>query len=154
MAAVLDYQQSFINPDFSFIHFKETQLIIVRTFVLVCCLAVLALGQGSAAGKDYAQLNWQDLVNYPADYEGRRVLITAEVVAVSADYKALDVFDARSKALIGVSLRQLSKAQRRALIVEPVRQVAVYGRVEIKRGQAVIKADKVTPVAVSLVAQQ
>lgn len=128
-------------------------MIIVRTFVLVCCLAALALGQGSRTEKDYAQLDWQDFVSHPADYEGRRVLITAEVVAVSADYRALDVFDARSKAMIGVSLRQLPKAHRRALIVEPVRQVAVYGRVEIKRGHAVIKADKVTPVA-SLVAQQ
>lgn len=127
---------------------------IVRRFVLVCGLAALALGQGSAAEKNYAQLNWQDLVTHPAEYEGRRVLITAEVVAVSADYKALDVFDMRSKATIGVSLTQLPKAQRRALIVEPVRQVAVYGRIEIKRGQAVIKADKVTPVAASLVAQQ
>ena len=128
-------------------------MVIVRTFVLVCCLAALALGQGSRAEKDYAQLNWQDFVSHPADYEGRRVMITAEVVAVSADYRALDVFDARSKAMIGVSLRRLPKAQRRALIVEPVRQVAVYGRVEIKRGHAVIKADKVTPVA-SLVAQK
>lgn len=127
---------------------------IVRKLVLVCCLATLALGQGNAAEKDYVQPNWQDLVNHPAEYEGRRVLITAEVVAISADYKALDVFDMRSKATVAVSLTQLSKAQRRALISEPVRQVAVYGRVEIKRGQAVIKADKVTPVAASLVAQQ
>lgn len=129
-------------------------MVIVRTFVLVCCLAALALGQGSVAGKDYAQLNWQDFVSHPADYEGRRVLITAEVVAVSADYKALDVFDARSKAMIGISLTRLPKAQRRALIVEPVRQVAVYGRVEIKRGHAVIKADRVTPLAAGLVAQK
>ena len=126
----------------------------VRSFLLICFLAVVVAGQGREAGKDYAQVDLKDFVNRPADYLGRRVAVTAEVVSVSADYRAIDVFDSKSKALIGVSLTHLPKQLRQALILEPVRNVSVYGRVEMKRGRAVIKADKVTPLESTLMVRK
>ena len=126
-------------------------------FLLVSVLAVLGFGQTRAvvnSENSYAQVDMKDFASRPAECQGRRVTVTAEVVSVSADYRELNVFDSRSKALIGVSLTQLSKAQRHALIAEPVHHVAVYGRVEMKNGQVVIKADMVMPVSASLVAKR
>ena len=126
----------------------------VRSFLLICILAVTVSGQDREAGKDYAHVDLKDFVNHPADYLGRRVAVTAEVVSVSADYRAIDVFDSRSKALIGVSLTHLPKQLRRSLITEPVRRVSVYGRIQMKQGRAIIKADKVTPLESTVVARK
>src|SRR5262245_2552591 len=126
----------------------------VRSFLLICVFAVIAVAQGREVNKDYTQVDLMNFVNRPSDYLGRRVAITAEVISVSADYRAIDVFDSRSKALIGVSLSQLSRQMRQALVNEPVRRVSVYGRVEMKRGRAVIKAEKVTPLEFPMVASK
>lgn len=124
---------------------------IIGQFLMVCVLAVVALGQGQPVNHNYEQVDLKDFVNRPADYVGRRVAITAEVVSVSADYRAIDVFDSKSKALIAVSLTQLPRQLRQTLVTEPVHRVSVYGRIEVKRGRAVIKADKVTPLEMTLV---
>jgi hypothetical protein len=126
----------------------------VRSFLLICIFAVIAVAQGREADKDFLQVDLMNFVNRPADYLGRRVAITADVISVSADYRAIDVFDSKSKALIGVSLSQLSRQTRQALVNEPVRRVSVYGRVEMKRGRAVIKAEKVTPLEFPMVASK
>lgn len=129
-------------------------MLLVRTFVLICCLAISLLAQARVqdfAENGYAQVELQEFANRAAEYEGRRVAITADVFSVSADARTLNVFDARSKALVGVSLAQLSKSRRQTLINEPVTRVSVYGRVELKNGQAVIKADQVMPLLPSLV---
>lgn len=129
-------------------------MFLVRTFVLLCCLAVPFLAQSHTNDNGYAQIDLKEFVNHPAELEGRRVAITAEVVAVNVNSRTLNVFDARSKALVGVSLTQLSKSQRQALIAEPVIRVSVYGRVEMKNGRAVIKADQVMALATNLVARK
>src|SRR5438046_2293817 len=129
-------------------------MLLVRTFVLVCCLAVPFFAQGLTAENGYAQVEMKEFANRSAVLEGRRVAITAEIVSVSADTRALNVFDNDSKTLVSVSLAQLSKAQRQALVGGPVHRVSVYGRVEMKNGRAVIKADQVMPLATNLVAQR
>lgn len=133
-------------------------MLVVRTFVLVfaltCCLAVPFFAQGRSVENGYAQVDWKEFANRPAEFEGRRVAITADVVSISADFRALDVFDARSKSLVGVSLTQLPKSQRQTLVSEPVHRVSIYGRVEMKNGRAIIKADQVMPLATNLVAQK
>ncbi len=122
-------------------------MVAVRTLLLVCALSALVLGQARAVKNDYGQIDLKEIVNRPADYQGRQVTVIADVVSVNADYKSLDVFDAATKALIGVSLAQLSRTQRQALVTEPVHRVSVSGRIEMKNGRATIKADKVTPLA-------
>jgi len=126
----------------------------VRSFLLICVFAVIAVAQGRDTDKDYTQVDLMNFAHRPADYLGRRVAITADVISVSADYRAIDVFDSRSKAIIGVSLTQLSRQMREALVNEPVRRVSVYGRIEMKRGRVVIKAEKVTPLENPLVARK
>jgi len=143
-------QTKFHNLTFYF--YLGDRMFLVRTLVLTCCLAVLALAQESAANNSYAQINLKDVASRSAEFEGRRVAITADVVSVSADLRTLDIFDNSSKTLVGVSLRQLSKSQRQVLINEPVHRVSVFGRVEMKNGRMVIKADQVMPLSVNLVA--
>ena len=132
----------------------------VRLFVmlvLICCLAVPFSAQGKpedVTDNAYAQIDLKEVASRSAELEGRRVAITAEIVSVSADARTLNVFDNDSKTLVGVSLAQLSKTQRQTLVNGPVHRVSVYGRVEVKNGKAIIKADQVMPLATNLVAQK
>jgi hypothetical protein len=126
----------------------------VRSFLLLCVLAVIATGQGRKADKDFSQVDLRDFVTRPADYLGRRVTLTADVISVSADYQAIDVFDAPSRALIGVSLSQLPRQMRQTLVNEPVRRVSIYGRIEMKRGRPMIRAERVTPLDSPVVAKR
>ncbi|MEP7341173.1 MAG: hypothetical protein ABI977_25810 [Acidobacteriota bacterium] len=129
-------------------------MFLVRTFVLICCLAVPFLAQGVKVESGYAPVDLKEFANHSAELEGRRVAITAEIISVSADARAMNVFDNDSKTLVGVSLTHLSKSQRQTLVGEPVHRVSVYGRVELKNGRAVIKADQVMPLATNMVAQK
>lgn len=129
-------------------------MLFVRTLVLICGLAVLAFAQTRPVDHGYSPIDMKTFATHPAEFEGRRVAVTADIFSVNADARTLNVFDAQSKALIGVSLAQLSKSQRQALIAEPVIRVSVFGRVEMKNGRAVIKADQVMPLATNLMAQK
>jgi len=132
-------------------------MFLVRTFVLICCLAVPFSAQGRPkdwADNAYVQIDLKEFADRPAKFEGHRVAVTAEIVSVSADARALTVFDNGSKTLVGVSLKQLSKAQRQTLVGGPVHRVSVYGRAEMKNGRAIIMADQVMPLAANLMAQK
>lgn len=136
-------------------------MFLVRTLILICCLAVVALAQGrttthsdsSSTDNSYAQIELKEIANHAAEFEGRRVAITAEIVSFNADQRTLVVFDNTSKTLASVSLVQLAKSQRQNLIAAPIHRVSVFGRVEVKNGRAVIKADQVMPLATNLVAR-
>lgn len=132
-------------------------MLLVRTFVLafvlVCCLAGPFFAQGAAVDNGYAQVDLKEFANHSAELEGRRVMITAEIISVSADGRTLNVFDNGSKTLVGVSLAQLSKTQRQTLVGGPIHRVSVFGRVSMKNGRAIIKADQVMPLAGASIAQ-
>jgi hypothetical protein len=129
-------------------------MLLARTLVLICCLTVLAFAQSRTVEHAYALIDLKAFATKPAEFEGRRVAVTADIFSVNADARTLNVFDAPSKALVSVSLTHLSKSQRQALIAEPVIRVSVFGRVEMKDGRAVIKADQVMPLATNLVARK
>ncbi|HEX9001153.1 MAG TPA: hypothetical protein VGB07_14710 [Blastocatellia bacterium] len=129
-------------------------MLFVRTFVLSCCLAVLAFTPSLSVEPGYAPIDLKAFANNPAEFEGRRVVVTADIFSVGADARTVNVFDAHSKTLVAVSLTHLSKSQRQELIAEPVIRVSVFGRVEMKNGRPVIKADQVMPLATNLVAQK
>lgn len=126
----------------------------VRSFLVVCLLSALALGDSRVAKNDYSRIELKDFVTRPAEFQGRRVSITAEVVSVGADYLSLDLFDSTSKALILVSLEQLSKSQRIALVTGPVTRATVLGRIEMRKGRAILKAEKVSIVAPDVLAKR
>lgn len=129
---------------------------VVRSLVLVCGLAALALGQSVASSAppkpqmNYVQVAAATLLKRPADFRGQRVTLTAEVVSINARRRGLDLYDAQSRATIGVSIADLPKTQRRQLVAEPVRHVAVYGLVELQNGRPVLRAEQVLPVELTL----
>jgi len=112
----------------------------IRTILCLCFLVIPA----AAAGDGYEALETRDF-RRPEACQGRLVEVTAEVVSVSVDSKTLHLYDAQSKALIGVSLSKLTIEERRALILNPVHRISVYGRVDVKNGRLVIEADRVEP---------
>ena len=106
-------------------------------------LSILLLAGWAAANGRYELLDTTDFVAHPETYEGRLVEVRADVIAIGADSKSLQLFDGQSRMIITVKLTQLSKAQRSALIRNPVRHVLVYGQVTVIEGRLVIDAHKV-----------
>ena len=115
----------------------EKMILTIRLSLVLCLLTSLA-----AAKEGYQRLDSYDL-RHPESCQGRLVEVTAEVVSVNADSKALHLFDARSKTLIVVSLSQLKSEERRALILNPVHRLSVSGRAEMRDGRLVIDAHSV-----------
>jgi hypothetical protein len=109
----------------------------IRLSVPLCLFTSLA-----AAKDGYQRLEANDL-RHPESYTGQLVQVTAEVVSISADAKALHLFDAQSKALIVVSLTQLKSEERRGLILNPIHRLSVCGRAEMRDGRLVIDAHTV-----------
>src|SRR5262249_17909887 len=105
---------------------------------------LLLIGAATANGR-YERIDTADLLNRADTYQGRLVAVSGKVCAVNADRKTIQIFEAQSKTLIDVQLKQLKKSQRSALIFSPVRNVSVYGRAESKDGRLVIEAHQVVP---------
>lgn len=139
-------------------------MFVIRSLVLATALAAIALGQGGVgdvprsqrsalvkpASQNYVQVYVAELLQHPAEYQGRRVTVTAEIVSLNAQNRSLNVYDQHSRAQIGVSLEDVSKTQRRRIVTDPVHQVAVFGRVEMQNGQPVLKAEQVMPLEMTL----
>jgi hypothetical protein len=110
----------------------------IRLFLSLFLLSGLAVGQGR-----YQHLEFADFVKQPETFEGRMVEVTAKVVAINANGQSLRLFDSQSMTLINVSLSRLQEAQRRALLVQPVLKLTVYGRAEVLNGRLAIDAVRV-----------
>jgi hypothetical protein len=108
-------------------------------------LSVFLLAGTAAAHARYERIDTTDFAKRADIYQGRLVTVTAEVFAINADGKSIRLFDHESRALIDVDLTQLNKAERRALILNPVRRVSVYGRAAVKDGKLIIEADRAVP---------
>jgi hypothetical protein len=106
-------------------------------------LSILLLAGWAAAHERYQPIDTTDFVAHPEIYEGRLVEIRADVIAIGADSKSLQLFDGQSKMLIEVKLTQLSKAQRSSLMHNPVRHLLVYGQATVIGGRLFIDAHKV-----------
>ncbi len=126
----------------------------VRSFLVVCLFCAVALGDSRVVKGDAARVELKEFVTRPASFQGRRMTITAEVVSIGADAMSLDLFDAGSKALIVVSLEQLSRTQRQAILTGPVTRATVQGRFEMRKGKAILKAEKVSIVAPDVLAKR
>jgi hypothetical protein len=117
-------------------------MIIVRLTVAVLLLVGLA-----AASTVYEPIDTTNFGSRAGTYQGRLVAVTADVCAVNADGKSIQLFDPQSKALIDVTLTQLKRIERRALMLNPVRRVSVYGRAEMRNGRLIIDAHQVVALA-------
>ena len=117
-------------------------MILVRLTIAVLLLVGLA-----AASTVYEPIDTTNFGNRADTYEGRLIAVTAEVCAVNADGRSIQLFDPQSKALIDVTLTQLKRVERRALMLNPVRRVSVYGRAEMRNGRLIIDAHQVVALA-------
>ena len=119
---------------------------LIRLTLSIFLLAGVAVALGT-----YEAIDTTDFVARPETYEGRLVEIRAEVIAIGADSKSLQLFDEKSRMIIAVNLTQLSKVQRSALMRNPVRYLVIHGQATVSGGRLVIDAHKV--VALSLEAK-
>ena len=110
--------------------------------IVTLFLSVVLLAGSAFANARYERIDTTDFANRADTFQGRLVSVTAEVYAINADGKSIRLFDTESKALIDVTLTQLSKAERRALILNPVRRVSVYGRATVNNGKLIIEAHR------------
>ena len=108
-------------------------------------LTVLILSVVVVANDAYEPIDTTNFANRVDSYQGRLVAVSGAVVAINADRKSIQIFDTHTKALIEVSLLKLKKAERNKLMLSPVRNVAVYGKTEVRNGKLSIDADKVVP---------
>jgi hypothetical protein len=113
-------------------------MIIIRLTLTVLLLAAVVV-----ANDAYESIDTTDFANRAASYQGRLVAVSGAVVAINADGKSVQIFDAGTKALIEVRLLNLKKAQRNALMLSPVRKISVYGKTELRNGKLSIDAHKV-----------
>ena len=91
----------------------------------------------------HGRTNQIDFNNRPEDFDGRIVEVSAQVIAINADSKSMELFDSQSRTVIQVRLTQLPKAERTALMRSNVRRVSVSGRASVVGGRLTIDAQKV-----------
>jgi len=109
-------------------------------------ISILVLAVTASAHGIYEPIDAVKFGVHPENYDGRLVEARAEVVAISADSRRLELFDAKNRMTIFVNLAGLSKAQRSNLINSPVRNVLVHGRATVNGTKMVIDADMVEAV--------
>ena len=116
-----------------------------RFALVMLLLAGVVFGQTPSAGTVYSEITLSEVNRDPGVFVGRRVTLTGEIVSVSANYQSIHLFDGPSRAMINVSLGNLKKTERRALVFAPVRRLSVYGRLSLDQGHVVLRAERVQP---------
>jgi hypothetical protein len=106
-------------------------------------LAILVFAGLAAAHGLYEPIKTTEFVAHPESYDGRLVEVRANIIAISADRKSLELFDSQSRMTITVRLTNLPKSQRSALIHSPARGLLVYGLATVIGRRMVIDAHKV-----------
>ena len=122
---------------------------VVGTLAFVICFSFLTLAQtplvaDSIANKNvYVSVNSRELIASPETYAGRLVSFTGEIISISAGGESLHLYDGRSPMVIGISLSQLKKSARFALVNKPFHHVSVFGRVNVTNGKITLEATRV-----------
>ncbi|MEP7271590.1 MAG: hypothetical protein ABI882_08790 [Acidobacteriota bacterium] len=111
--------------------------------VLLTCSIGAQTARLESQPPQYREVTLQDITRNPVSFSGQRVTLTAEILSLSADSRSLDLYDELSRAVISVSLVNLKKSDRRALLHAPIHRVAVSGRINLERGQPLIEAERV-----------
>ena len=110
------------------------------SFLIVISLAALSFASNASERIDLAKFAGQ-----PEALAGRMIEVDAQVIAINADGKSLELFDAQSRTRVSVRLNQLKKAARLALMHTDVRAVSVTGRASVVEGRLTIDAEIVRP---------
>lgn len=114
------------------------------SFLMIACLAGLTKAHAANDRLDLAEF-----ASHPETFAGRLIEVNAQVIAINADGKSLELFDSQSRTRISVRLTQLRKSERAALMSSDVRRVLVSGRASVVAGRLTIDAQSVQPVALN-----
>jgi hypothetical protein len=118
-----------------------------NAFRLTLSILIFAGFAGLAAAADSRNdpIDILTFAGQPEELEGRIVEVSAQVIAISADSKSLELFDSQTRTLIRVRLIQLRKADRTNLMRTGVRRIAVTGRASVVGGRLVVDAERIEP---------
>ena len=119
-----------------------------RAFKTTVSLLILSLwvGVGAAYGRD-DRIDLAEFNTHPETFDGRVIEISAQVIAISADSKSMELFDSQTRTSIHVRLTQLSKSERSSLMLSGARRVVVSGRATVVNHRLVIDAQKIEAIA-------
>jgi hypothetical protein len=120
----------------------NTVLRMTFSFLIIIGLAGLACASEVSERVDLTKFAGQ-----PEALAGRLIEVSAQVIAINADRKSLELFDSQSRTRISVRLNQLKKADRLALMRANVRRISVSGRASVVAGRLTIDAESVRPVS-------
>jgi hypothetical protein len=109
-------------------------------------LTIIGLAGLAFASEVSEKIDLTKFAGQPQALAGRLIEVNAQVIAINADGKSLELFDSVSRTRISVRLTQLKKADRLALMQSDVRRVSVSGRASVVAGLLTIDADSVRPV--------
>ena len=109
----------------------------VQATLLILILAGLAAAHGR-----YEPIKTTEFAAHPERFDGRLVEVRADIIAISADSRSLELFDSESRISMTVKLNQIQRSQRNALLHSPARRLLVYGQATVVGGRLVIDAHK------------
>jgi hypothetical protein len=112
----------------------------IRATIFLSIMSFAGLTMASVPGD---RVNLADFATHPEALAGRTLEVTANVIAINADGRSLEMFDSKSRTRIAVRLTQLPKSQRMALICSDVRRLMVSGRASVVAGRLTIDAESV-----------
>ena len=108
-------------------------------------LIIIGLAGLTFASEVSEKIDLGKFAGQPEALAGRLIEIEAQVIAINADGKSVELFDAQSRTRISVRLNQLKRSDRLALMQSGVRYVLVSGRASVVGGRLTIDADSVRP---------
>ena len=91
------------------------------------------------------QVDLAEFAAHPETFAGRNIEVKANVVAINADGKSVELFDSQTRTRIDVRLTQLRKADRLALLQSNLRRVSVSGLASVVSGRLTIDANSIKP---------
>ncbi len=91
------------------------------------------------------QVNLAEFASHPEAFAGRDIEIKANVVAINADGKSVELFDSQTRTRIDVRVTQLPRADRSALLQRGMRRVSVSGLASVVSGRLTIDANSLKP---------
>ena len=112
-------------------------------------LIIISLSGMAFASTASEKIDLTKFAGQPEALAGRVIEVDAQVIAINADGKSLELFDAHSRTRVLVKLDQLKKADRLALMQSGVRSVSVSGRASVVAGLLAIDAVTVRPLPLS-----
>ena len=116
------------------------------TLSLFIIIFFASLGFASTAGD---QVDLAEFACHPEAFAGRTIEVKANVIAINADGKSVELFDSQTRTRIDVRLTQLRKADRLALLHSDLKRVTVSGRASVLSGRLTIDAQSIQAVPLS-----